>query len=162
MWPRNPLKRHFKIELENKSCNNVCVLLSLSFGTPLDTLWGVFSRLLGVSALKKARFSQAWGPGLGKGGVSPCLGPLALQKYCVFFSRAPRATQKTTIWHACPWFWASGHPKESPSNRQSPWISHLTNSRAQERSKQTHHHHWVITPRRSGRSPLGLTYMCIS
>ena len=116
MWHRNPLKRHFEIELENKSCTNACVLFFSLVGTLLDTLWGVFARLLGVSALKKTRFSQAWGPRLAKSGVSPCLGPLVLQKYCVFLSRAPRATQKTTIQHACPWLGAPGQPKKGPSS----------------------------------------------
>ena len=97
IWRRNFVKRHFKIELENKNCKSVSFLHSGSLDTLLDTLWGVFSCLWGVGALKKARFSRAWGPGTSKGGVSPCLGPLALQTYHVFSSRAPRATQKTTI-----------------------------------------------------------------
>ena len=37
-WRQDPLKKHFKIELENKSCKSVFVLLSgsilVSFGTP--------------------------------------------------------------------------------------------------------------------------------
>ena len=75
----------------------MCLFCFLAlFGTLLDTLWDVFSCLWGVGALKKARFSRAGGPGTSKGGVSPCLGPLALQTH-VFSSRAPRATQKTTI-----------------------------------------------------------------
>ena len=97
IWRRNFLKRHFKIELKQKNTKvfHLCILALL--GTLLATLWGVFSCLWGVGALKKARFSRAWGPGTSKGGVSPCLGPLALQTYHVFSSRAPRATQKTTI-----------------------------------------------------------------
>ena len=95
----------------------VCLFCFLVlFGTLLDTLWGVFSCLWGVNAIKKARFSRAWGPGLAKGGVSPCPGPLALQTYRVFLRRAPRTTQKTTIDHACPWLWAAGHSKEGPSS----------------------------------------------
>ena len=86
---RNPLKRHFKIELENKSCKRVrffCIL-ALS-GTLLDTLWPVFLCVWGVGALKEARFSRVWGPGLPKDGVSLCLVPLALQTYR--FSRVGR------------------------------------------------------------------------
>ena len=94
IWPRNLLKRHFKIELEKQTAKvfHFCIFALLR--PLLDTLWDIFSCLWGVSALKKARFSRAWGPGTSKGGVSPCLGPLALQTYHVFSSRAPRATQK--------------------------------------------------------------------
>ena len=86
---RNPLKRHFKIELENKSCKRVrfFYILALS-GTLLDTLWPVFLCVWGVGALKEARFSRAWGPGLPKDGVSLCLVPLALETYR--FSRVGR------------------------------------------------------------------------
>ena len=97
IWRRHFLKRHFKIELEKKTAKVFHFCFFALLGTLLDTLWGVFSCLWGVGALKKARFSRAWGPGTSKGGVSPCLGPLALQTYHVFSSRAPRATQKTTI-----------------------------------------------------------------
>ena len=113
IWRRNPLKRHFKIELENKSCKSVYVLLSLSFWHPFGHLMG---RLFVPLGRECPRFSRVWGPGLANGGVSPCLGPLALQKYCVFSSRALRATQKTTISHACPWLWAPGQPKKGPSS----------------------------------------------
>ena len=118
IWRRNPLKRHFKIELENKSWKSVCVFCFLSlFCTLLDTLWGVFSRLWGVSALKKARFSQAWGPGLAtKGGFSPCLGPLALQKYCVFSSRAPMAMQKRPSSMLAPGSGRQASQKKGPSS----------------------------------------------
>ena len=91
------LKGTSKLNLKKQTAKmfHFCILALL--GTLLDTLWEVFSCLWGVGALKKARFSRAWGPGTSKGGVSPCLGPLALQRYCVFLSRAPRVTQKTTI-----------------------------------------------------------------
>ena len=63
----------------------------------LDTSWAVVSHVWGAMALKKGMVSRTCGPGLAQGGVSPCLGPLALQTYRVFSSRAPGDTQKTTI-----------------------------------------------------------------
>ena len=153
IWHRNPLKRHFKIELDNKSCTNVCVLFSLSCWHPFGHLMVRFFSPLGRACPQKTRFSQAWGPRLAKSGVSPCLGPLALQKYCVFLSRAPRATQKTTIQHACPWLGAPGQPKKGPSSLTLNLDQNLTNLRAQktkDRPPPLGH-----PPRRSGRSPLG-------
>jgi hypothetical protein len=91
----------------------------------LSRVWGVlafkivvFSCLWGVMALRKEVVSRAWCPGSAKSCVKPCLGPLALQtyQYHVLSGRAPRATQKTTIWYACSCFWGAGHPKEGQSN----------------------------------------------
>ena len=128
---------------------------SSSFGYPFGYFMARFFVRLGRGCPQRSKVFSCLGPWTPKRWCLTLSGATGASNIQVFLSRAPRATQKTTIEHARSWFWASGHPKEGPSNRQSPWISHLTNSRAQERSKQTHHHHWVTTPRRSGRSPLG-------
>ena len=62
IWPRNPLKRHFKIELENKSCNNVFVLLSCSFWHPFGHLMGRLFSPLGRECPQKGRVFSSLGP----------------------------------------------------------------------------------------------------
>jgi hypothetical protein len=48
IWRRNLLKRHVKLELENKSCKSVFVLLSLSFLPPFRTHHGPSFRAFGA------------------------------------------------------------------------------------------------------------------
>ena len=52
-WRRDPLTRHFKIELENRSCKSVFVLLSGSILASFGTSYGEYFRASGALAPSK-------------------------------------------------------------------------------------------------------------
>ena len=53
IWRRNPLKRHFKIELENRSCKSFLVLLPGSIFASFATPYGESFRASGALAPSK-------------------------------------------------------------------------------------------------------------
>ena len=79
IWRRNPVKRHFKIELENKSCKSVFVLLSLSFWHPFGHLRGRLFSPLGRECPQKGK-------------VFSSLGPWTRKRWCLTLSGATGAS----------------------------------------------------------------------
>ena len=80
IWRRNPAKRHFKIELENKSCKSVFCLLSCSFGHPFGHLMGRLFVPLGRECRQKGKvFSR--------------LGPWTRKRWCLTLSGATGAPE---------------------------------------------------------------------
>ena len=140
-WRRNPLtKKHLKIELENRSCKGVLVLLP-------GFIFASFWILYGVSFVPLGReFPQ-------RGKVFASLGALDSQKVVSrlvwghisrFLESVGRLGpfKKTTISHACPWLWAAGQPKKGPSSLTLNLDQQPDKLKSTEKQK-TDHLHWV-------------------
>ena len=90
-WRRDPLKRHFKIEFENRNCKSVVVLLSdsilASFWIPYGESFRAFGALV---PSKRQGFREPGALDSQKVVSHPVQGP----HIAFFSSRAPRATQE--------------------------------------------------------------------
>ena len=98
LWHRNQSKRHQKSSLKTASWKVYVFFCSDSvFGSLLPTLWTASSCLWDVMPSKSQGFLETEGLDSQRLVSNDVWGPLALQGYCVFSHRGPKAIQKTTI-----------------------------------------------------------------
>ena len=98
LWDRNLSKTHQKSDLKTTSWK-VCVFFCSGsvFSSLVPTLWTASSCLWDVMPSKSQGFLETEGLDSQRLVSHDVWGPLALQGYCVFLHRVPRAIQKTTI-----------------------------------------------------------------